>query len=102
MSHRENFGFTVAEAASVGLPIYISTGVDIHPYFESASRQMIFTLEKDYEIDDVISTLDEISDDDLCALGNYSRSVVDRNFSYQSFSQRLRNILDVHNGLTLD
>lgn len=102
MSHRENFGFTVAEAASVGLPIYISTGVDIHPYFESASRQMIFTLEKDCEIDDAISTLDKISDDDLCALGNYSRSVVDKNFSYQRFSQRLHNILDVHNSLTSD
>ena len=69
-SHRENFGFAVAEAASVGLPVYISTGVDIYPFFENERERLVFDIRTEQDIEKALSTLDKISDDDLQYLGS--------------------------------
>ena len=55
----------MAEAASVGLPVYISTGVDIHPFFEYERERLVFDISTEQDIEKALSTLDKISDDDL-------------------------------------
>jgi glycosyltransferase involved in cell wall biosynthesis len=92
-SHRENFGFAVAEAASVGLPVYISTGVDIYPFFEHERERLVFDISTEQDIEKALSTLDKISDDNLEYLGQFCREIALKNFSLQQFSQSLKNIL---------
>ena len=55
----------MAEAASVGLPVYISTGVDIYPFFKNERERLIFDISTEQDIEKALSTLDKISDDDL-------------------------------------
>ena len=92
-SHRENFGFSVAEAASVGLPVYISTGVDIYPFFENERERLVFDISTEQDIEKALSTLDKISDDYLQYLGSFCREIALKNFSFEQFSQSLKNIL---------
>jgi len=92
-SHRENFGFSVAEAASFGLPVYISTGVDIYPFFKNERERLIFDISTEQDIEKALSTLDKISDDDLRYLGSFCREIALKNFSFEQFSQSLKNIL---------
>jgi glycosyltransferase involved in cell wall biosynthesis len=83
----------VAEAASVGLPVYISTGVDIHPFFEYERERLVFDISTEQDIEKALSTLDKISDDNLEYLGQFCREIALKNFSFQQFSQSLKNIL---------
>ena len=65
----------MAEAASVGLPVYISTGVDIYPFFKNERERLIFDISTEQDIEKALSTLDKISDDDLQYLGSFCREV---------------------------
>ncbi|MFM7786854.1 MAG: glycosyltransferase, partial [Microcystis panniformis] len=89
-SHRENFGFSVAEAASVGLPVYISTGVDIYPFFENERERLVFDISTEQDIEKALSTLDKISDDDLQYIGSFCREIALKNFSFEQFSGNLK------------
>ncbi len=41
----------MAEAASVGLPVYISTGVDIYPFFKNERERLIFDISTEQDIE---------------------------------------------------
>ena len=82
-----------AEAASVGLPVYISTGVDIYPFFENERERLIFDISTEQDIEKALSTLDKISDDDLQYLGSFCREVALKKFSFDQFSGNVKNIL---------
>ncbi|OCY14279.1 MAG: hypothetical protein BEV12_20015 [Microcystis aeruginosa CACIAM 03] len=84
-SHRENFGFLVAEAASVGLPVYISTGVDIYPFFKNERERLVFDISTEQDIEKALSTLDKISDDDLQYLGSFCREIALKNLALRYF-----------------
>ena len=83
----------MAEAASVGLPVYISTGVDIYPFFKNERERLIFDISTEQDIEKALSTLDKISDDDLQYLGSFCREVALKKFSFDQFSGNVKNIL---------
>lgn len=88
-SNRENFGFSVAEAASVGTPVMISQGVDIYPYFEKASEDLLFFVTNDKHIDDALSRLNSYDQYYLDSLGLVHQNVVKKHFSFTTFSDSL-------------
>ena len=94
-SHRENFGFSVAEAASVGTPVLISRGVDIHPYFESLYNQLIFDIKSEEDIDRAIYSLESFDEYTIRSLGEICRDIVLENFSFENFSHCLKKKLGV-------
>ena len=83
----------MAEAASVGLPVYISTGVDIYPFFKNERERLIFDISTEQDIEKALSTLDKISDDDLRYPGSFCREVALKKFSFDQFSGNVKNIL---------
>ncbi|GCE62788.1 hypothetical protein MiAbB_04742 [Microcystis aeruginosa NIES-4285] len=83
----------MAEAASVGLPVYISTGVDIYSFFKNERERLIFDISTEQDIEKALSTLDKISDDDLQYLGSFCREVALKKFSFDQFSGNVKNIL---------
>ena len=93
LSHRENFGFTVVEAASVGLPVYISKAVDIHPFFVQEQNRLVFDINNQQDIDKVMSSIDSISNEDLRYLGQFCQDVILNNFSFDKFSSNIHRIL---------
>lgn len=94
-SHRENFGFSLVEAASVGTPIMISQGVDIFPYFHNPDHNMVFPISKNRDIDDALSCLNNYERDSLDSLGLIHQNIVKENFSFRAFSDSLSKILEI-------
>jgi glycosyltransferase involved in cell wall biosynthesis len=93
-SHRENFGFSVAEAASVGTPIYISKGVDIHPFFESEYGRLVFDINNQSDIEEALSNLTKITFEDLKHLGKICQNIIFKNFTFEKFSKTIKHILE--------
>jgi len=93
LSHRENFGFTIAEAASIGLPIYISKGVDIHPFFQNFNIPLVFEIESSQDIDQVMATLENLTEQQLKSAGKFCQNIVLKYFNFDKFSQTIQNIL---------
>ncbi|MEA5559378.1 glycosyltransferase [Nodularia spumigena] len=92
-SHRENFGFSVTEAASVATPVMISQGVDIYPFFKNASKDLVFSISDTQDIDEALSSLNHYDQNHLKFLGLTHQNIVKENFSLSSFSDCLYKIL---------
>jgi glycosyltransferase involved in cell wall biosynthesis len=95
LSHRENFGFTVVEAASLGLPVYISKGVDIYPYFNFEEQKTVFDISNLGDIDEVMMSLDNLTNEEISNLGYLCQNTVINNFGFRKFSETLNNILEL-------
>jgi glycosyltransferase involved in cell wall biosynthesis len=95
LSHRENFGFTVVEAASLGLPVYISKGVDIYPYFNFEEKETVFDISDSDDIDKVMMSLNNLTNEEISKLGYLSQNAVIDNFGFRKFSETLNNILEL-------
>jgi glycosyltransferase involved in cell wall biosynthesis len=95
LSHRENFGFTVVEAASLGLPVYISNGVDIYPYFNFEEKKTVFDISNPSDIDEVMMSLNNLTSEEISKLGYLCQNTVINNFGFRKFSETLNNILEL-------
>lgn len=95
LSHRENFGFTVVEAASLGLPVYISKGVDIYPYFNFEEQKTVFDISNPSDIDEVMMSLNNLTNEEISKLGYLCQNAVINNFGFRKFSETLHNILEL-------
>lgn len=95
LSHRENFGFTVVEAASLGLPVYISKGVDIYPYFNFENQKIVFDISNSDDIDEVMMSLHSLTNEEISKLGDLCQNTVMNNFGFGKFSETLNNILEL-------
>ncbi|MBG0744719.1 MAG: glycosyltransferase [Cylindrospermopsis raciborskii KL1] len=93
-SHRENFGFSVTEAASVATPVMISQGVDIYPFFKNATKDLLFSISDSQDIDEALSSLNHYDQNYLKFLGLVHQNIVKENFSFTAFSDCLSKILD--------
>ena len=95
LSHRENFAFTVVEAASLGLPVYISKGVDIYPYFNFEEQKTVFEISNPGDIDEVMMSLNNLTNEEISKLGYLCQNAVINNFGFKKFSETLNNILEL-------
>ncbi|MFN7414958.1 MAG: glycosyltransferase [Dolichospermum sp.] len=95
-SHRENFSLAAIESAAVGLPIYISKGVDTYPYFQSNTNlKMVFDIQSPIDIELALKSLSSLSDDELQKMGSHCRNVVLQNFTYENFVKCLHSALKI-------
>ncbi len=92
-SHRENFGFSVVEAACLGIPVYISKGVDIYPFFGNEQQKMVFDIKSQQDIERAFKRLSQTPSEILDTLGIYCRSTVLESFTFDKFSDNLMKIL---------
>jgi glycosyltransferase involved in cell wall biosynthesis len=88
-SNRENFSFCAVESAAMGLPIYISRGVDIYPFFSRNNEFLVFDIETQFDIELIFRSLSSLSLEELDNLGNYCHQVVINNFTFEKFKENL-------------
>jgi glycosyltransferase involved in cell wall biosynthesis len=74
MSDRENFGFTVVEAALAQIPVFISKGVDIYTFFESKNVKNVFDIHCETDIRQCFNSMAKASDTDLADLRLFCES----------------------------
>ncbi len=96
-SHRENFGFTVAECSILGVPVYLSKDVDIYSSFLSESLpKMVFDIKSIHDIEHAISLLGNLTQENLTMMGDFCKEKVLHNFNFENFCSHLYAILDLH------
>ena len=93
LSYKENFGYTVAEAALVGLPILISDGVDIYPILQSAGAADVISINSETDIINGINLFINKPLEDLEKMGLNAKKVALDKFTYNSFSLNIQNIV---------
>ena len=93
LSYKENFGYAVAEAALLGLPILISDGVDIYPMLQSAGAADVISINSETEIITGINIFLSRTLPELKKLGLNARQIALDNFTYNSFASKLTNIV---------
>lgn len=94
LSYKENFGYAVAEAALVGLPILISDGVDIYPMLKSVGAADVISIKSEIDITNGIHIFLSKSLPELKIMGLKARELAINNFTYDSFSLNLKNIVE--------
>jgi glycosyltransferase involved in cell wall biosynthesis len=94
LSYKENFGYAVAEAALVGLPILISDGVDIYPMLQSAGAADVISIDSETEIISGINMFLTKPLSELKIMGMKAKQVALNNFTYNSFNSKLHSIVE--------
>lgn len=96
-SHRENFGFTVAECSILEIPVYISKNVDIYPSFLSESLpKMVFDISSTHDIEDAILLLENLTHENLIMMGKFCKEKVIHDFNFEKFRSRLHAAIDFY------
>jgi glycosyltransferase involved in cell wall biosynthesis len=93
LGHRENFGYSVVEAALAGLPLLLSEGVDIHPLFAAAQAAQVVAAETPGAIAQGLERFLKQSDAELKAMGQRAQQVAQANFTNALFESRLKAIV---------
>jgi glycosyltransferase involved in cell wall biosynthesis len=93
LSYKENFGYSVAEAAFIGLPILISSGVDIYPMLQSVGAAHVISISSEYDISDGISQFLSKPLLELQNMGLKAKAYALDNFMYNSFGEKLKIIV---------
>jgi glycosyltransferase involved in cell wall biosynthesis len=96
LSHRENFGYTVAEAASYGLPVLISSGVDLFPAVVEHGAGVAVLEETPDAFTRALTQFCIRADEDLLEMGRRGRFWVAKNLSRSSFECGLGNLVAEH------
>lgn len=89
LSHRENFGYAAAEAASAGLPSILSPGNDLGHDLPPSARWLLPDL-TDPVLDGALSEFFRSSDEELKERGNSARDWAGRFLSPDRFGETLR------------
>jgi glycosyltransferase involved in cell wall biosynthesis len=89
LSYRENFCYSVAEAAALGLPLIISDGIDIHPILEEAGGADVITIDSEEDIHKGLAKFLDKSEMEQKAMGERAKKVFQENFCQSVFQDRL-------------
>lgn len=92
MSRKENFGYSVVEAAFMQLPLLISEGIDIYSYFQSERAGVVSRADTNDCILNDLSIFLSQSDDELRNMGIKAGKVANANFTYEKFEDNLKSI----------
>lgn len=89
LSYRENFCYSVAEAAALALPLIISDGIDIHPILEEAGGADVITIDSEEDIHKGLAKFLDKSEMEQKAMGERAKKVFQENFCQSVFQDRL-------------
>ena len=96
LSHRENFGYAVAEALAYGLPVVLSPGNDLGPEIASADCGWLLETNAPSAAHDAIAAFAATPHDRLREMGHRARSWARERLSFDAFQRRLgRLVADV-------
>jgi glycosyltransferase involved in cell wall biosynthesis len=99
LSHRENFGYTVAEAASYGLPVLVSHGVDLSPDVMRHGAGVVCAESSPEAFGHAISNFCNLPDETLREMGDRGRQWVLEDLSPIKFAAKLEAVINrVTNG----
>jgi glycosyltransferase involved in cell wall biosynthesis len=90
LSHRENFGYTVAEALACARPVLITPGIDLSPDIKAAGAGMVLQGTSDADIQSGLHAFADASDDALLGMGVRGQQWARRELSELLFQERLR------------
>jgi glycosyltransferase involved in cell wall biosynthesis len=88
-SHRENFGYVVAEAMCEGLPVAISDAVDLHPVVQRAGAGIVKTIRTENDIRTILSELLDAPPGDLTRMGISGARSAQSEFPFEKFVESL-------------
>lgn len=89
LSHRENFGYTVAEALMHGLPVLLSPGNDLVPELEPLDCGWFL---QSLEAEEALAALrhfSRLAPEELRAMGERGRAWASRELSHEHFAERI-------------
>lgn len=89
LSYRENFCYSVAEAAALGLPLIISDGIDIYPVLEEAGGADVISINSEEDIHKALAKFLDKSEMEQKAMGERAKKVFQENFCQSVFQDRL-------------
>lgn len=89
-SHRENFGYVVAEAMAHGLPVFLSEGVDLAPIVEAQGCGRAFDIGGETDIDQALRHIAALDAATLRTMGANGAEAARRLFSWPAFVANTR------------
>ncbi len=98
LGYRENFGYSIVEAALTGLPLLLSDGADIYPLFETAGAAQVVTVKSQAELMAGLALFLNKPPEQLKEMGQRAAQVAQQNFNDTLFSARLKAIVAQHIG----
>jgi glycosyltransferase involved in cell wall biosynthesis len=99
LSHRENFGLTVAEAAAAGLPLLISDNVDIASILQQAGGADVITMGLEQSNQDLEAALSQFlkkSPAEHTQMGVKAKQAFENNFRMSQFEHYLLKIVETY------
>jgi glycosyltransferase involved in cell wall biosynthesis len=88
-SHRENFGYVVAEAMCEGLPVVISDDVDLSSLVNRSGSGIVRTIRTQNDIAEALTALLDLSSEDLTEMGISGARTGGEEFRYEKFAASL-------------
>jgi glycosyltransferase involved in cell wall biosynthesis len=92
LSHRENFGFTVAEALSCGCPVILGPGVDLGADLEGVGCGWVLARATDDAELAAVREFASVDDDILQRMGAKGRAWVGSHLTYERFAADVCNL----------
>ncbi len=89
LSHRENFGYVVAEAMCEGLPVAISSDVDLSSIVTKSRSGLVKSIRNDKDIADILRALLDLSSRELADMGIAAAATARHEFRFDRFSDSL-------------
>jgi glycosyltransferase involved in cell wall biosynthesis len=99
LSHRENFGLTVAEAAAAGLPLLISDDVDIASILQQAGGADVITIglkQSNQKLEVSLSQFLQKSPTEHTQMGIKAKQAFENNFRMSQFAHHLLKIVETY------
>jgi glycosyltransferase involved in cell wall biosynthesis len=88
-SHRENFGYVVAEAMCEGLPVVISDDVDLSSVVARSGSGMVKTIGTQNHIVEALTDLLALTSEELTAMGISGARTAEAEFTFERFAASL-------------
>jgi glycosyltransferase involved in cell wall biosynthesis len=92
-SHRENFGYSVAEAMAAGRPVFVSEEVDLADVVERFGAGLVFRVRTEQDVRDGIARIASLREDDLDEMGRNAKRAARETFSPAVFTTRLAELV---------